>query len=179
MNLSFIIFIVSIFIITIHANELSKNTQKPAKVYMLYDDMGFVPHWIFPLGFYQIQRVAINKWGNGHVSIEPISKESLKEALLNAELIFLSVHGGDGVFYFANKERTIGYNYGPKQIQEIGKGENLKFVYLGNCFGGMLKDEWASVFHPAEIKTYDYISSYPEHIFWLWFKIPKILQNQI
>lgn len=177
MNLSFIIFIISTSLITIHANILSQNIKKPAKVYMLYDDMGFVPHWIFPLGFYRIQRAAIDKWGKGHVAIVPISKESLKEAKLNAEMIFLSVHGGDGFFYFANKTRSTHYKYGPNEVQEIGKGENLKFVYLGNCYGGILKGEWASAFYPAKIKTYDTFSLYPEHLYWLWIKLPNILKD--
>lgn len=179
MNLSLVIFLLVIVFLTIYANKISMNPVKPAKVYMLYDDMGFAPHWIFPLGFYQVQRAAIEKWGNGYVSIEPVSKESIKEALENAEMVFLSIHGADGVFWFANKIRSEFYTYGPKQIQEIGKGQNLKFVYLANCYGGMLRTEWEQVFHPAKIKAFDYTSLYPDHLYWLWIKLPGILKNQI
>ena len=147
-NLSFMILFCLIVFWTIRSNKLAQNTQKPAKVYMLYDNMGFVPHCIFPLGFYQILRAAIKKWRYGHVAIEPITNESLKEAIKNATMIFLSVHGdlssGEfaGMFHFANQTRDKFYGYGPDQIKEIGIGENLKFIYLAHCNGGKLKEEW-------------------------------------
>jgi hypothetical protein len=170
---------------TIRSNKLAQNIQKPAKVYMLYDDMGFVPHCIFPLGFYQIQRAAIEKWGSGCVSIEPITNESLREAIKNATMIFLSVHGdlssGEfaGMFHFANQTRDKFYGYGPDQIKEMGAGENLKFIYLAHCNGGILEDEWSQAFKPAKTKSFDRISLYPEHIYWLWFKLPRILRHDI
>ena len=184
-NTALIILFCLLIFCTFRSNQMAQKIQKPAKVVMLYDDMGFVPHWIFPLGFYPIQRTAAQKWGEGHVSIEPISNESLKEAIQNATLVFLSVHGdysfGEfaGLFHFADETREKFYSYGPKQIEEIGVGENLKFVYLAQCNGGALADEWRRVFAPAKVKTFDRISLYPEHIYWLWYKIPKILRERV
>lgn len=182
-NLAFVIFLCFIVFSLIHSNKMARNPQKPAKVYMLYDDMGFVPHCIFPLGFYQIQRAAAKKWGDGHVSIEPITNASIKEAVQNATMIFLSVHGNwsegefTDMFHFANQKRNTLYGYGPDQIREIGVGDNLEFIYLAQCNGGVLHEEWAEAFRPAKIKSFNCTSLYPEHIYWLWFKLPGMLRN--
>jgi hypothetical protein len=182
-NLVFVIFLCFIVFSLICSNKMARDPQKPAKVYMLYDDMGFVPNWVFPLGFYQIQRAAAEKWGDGHVSIEPITNASIKEAIQHATMIFLSVHGNwsegefAGMFHFANQARDKLYGYGPDQIKEIGIGKNLKFVYLAQCNGGVLHKEWAQAFSPAKIKSFDRTSLYPEHIYWLWFKLPGLLRN--
>ena len=184
-NISLVLILCLILAGIFHSNKLAQHPQKPAKVYMLYDDMGFVPHWVFPFGFYQIQREAIKKWGHDQVSIVPISNESVQEAIQNATMIFFSVHGdwsfGEfaGTFHFANEARDEFYGYGPDQIEKMGVGENLKFVYLAQCNGGVLADEWPQAFAPAMIKSFDRISLYPEHIFWLWYKLPRILRNDI
>ena len=185
-HISFLLMILFVVLISVHSSNMSRNSQKPAKVYMLYDDMGFVPKWVFTLGFYRIQLAAQGKWGVGNVSIEPISQESLKEALSNASFIFLAVHGSgsygkeyDGYFRFYNETRDKVYLYGPDQIRSIGIGNNLKFVYLSACYGGILEKEWSEVFNPAKIKSFNRISVYPEHIQWLWIKLPNILRHKI
>lgn len=182
---SFILIILVVVFISFHSFQLSKKTTTPSKIYMLYDDMGFVPKWLLTLGFYQVQLAAQNKWGAGNVSIEPITHENLREALCNASLIFFSVHGdwsnGEyaGQFHFFNKTRDKMYLYGPDQIKHIGIGEKLKFVYLAHCNGGLLEKEWAETFYPAKIKSFNRISTYPEHIFWLWIKLPNIIKDEI
>jgi hypothetical protein len=174
-----------IVLISVHSYKLSQNVIKPAKVYMLYDDMEFVPKWILSLGSYRIQLVAQNKYGIGSVSIEPINHDNLKEALLNATFIFLSVHGDwsygkyAGTFHFYNYNRDKMYLYGPDQIKKMKIGENLRYIYLAHCNGGLLEKEWSEVFYPAKVKSYNRISTYPELIFWLWIKLPKILKNEI
>jgi len=185
-HISFLLMILIAVLISVHSLNMSINPQKPAKGYMLYDDMGFVPKWVFTLGFYRVQLAAQSKWGVGNVSIEPISHESLKEALSNASFIFLAVHGygsyGEeyaGHFRFYNETHDKVFFYGPDQIKSIGVGKNLKFVYLAACYGGSLEKEWSEVFNPAKIKSFNRISVYPEHIYWLWIKLPNILKYSI
>lgn len=36
-----------------------------------------------------------------------------------------------------------------------------------------------NVIKPAKVKSYNRISTYPEHIFWLWIELPKILKNDV
>ncbi len=181
-SILFLFFCIILFWIA-DANRMSQKVIKPAKVYMLYDDMGFVPHWVFPFGFYQILKTANNKWDKGAVSIEPITNKSLNEAILNGKMVFLSVHGGystsefAGLFHFMNNARNKYYAYGPEEIAKLGIGNNLEFIYLAQCNGGSKHEEWVRVFYPAKVKTFDRISTYPEHIFWLWYKLPKILNN--
>lgn len=180
-----IVVLLMIVLISVHSYKLSQNVIKPVKVYMLYDDMGFVPNWIFSLGFYRMQLVAQNKYGIGRVLIEPINHDNLKEALLNGTFIFLSVHGDwsygkyAGNFHFYNNSRDKMYLCGPDQIKKLKIGENLRYIYLAHCNGGLLEKEWSEVFYPAKVKSYNRISTYPEHIFWLWIKLPKILKNEI
>jgi hypothetical protein len=181
----FIIVLLMIVLTSVHSYKLSQNVIKPAKVYMLYDDMGFVPKWILSLGFYRIQLVAQNKYGVGRVSIEPINHDNLREALLNGTFIFLSVHGewsygkNAGTFHYHNTVRDKMYLCGPDQIKKMKIGENLRYVYLAQCNGGSLAREWSEVFYPAKVKFYNRISTYPEHIFWLWIKLTRILKSDV
>ena len=168
-----------------HASRMAARPIRPAKVYMLYDDMGFVPRWVFPLGFYRIQRASAERWGANHVSIDPVTRESLDEALQNAELIFLSVHGdyswadNAGCFHFFNAARDQIYIVGPDEIEKTGTGTKLKYIYLAHCNSGARHDDWARAFDPAGIKSFDRFSLYPEHIFWLWIKLPRLIRRGI
>ena len=176
-----IITISVICIVVYAANDsikIVKTPNRPARVYMLYDDMGFVPRWVLTLGFYRIAKVVNSKFEKNSVAVLPISKVSLDEALKNGEFVFISVHVAQeyGNFGFFNEDRTKKYVYGPQEITKIGIGSNLKYVYLAQCFGGRKKEQWEGVFNPAQvIKTFYSISLFPPHIEWLWFKIPKLL----
>ena len=180
-----LVLILIVMSISIHSYRLSLKVAKPARVYMLYDDMGFVPKWIFTLGFYRVQLAAQKRWGAGCVAIEPITHGRLKEALDNASLLFISVHGewsyGEyaGQFHFFDEKREKMYLYGPDQIKRLGVGKNMRFVYLAHCHGGLLAEEWADAFHPAEIKSFDHISTYPEHIYWLWIVLPEVTKSKL
>lgn len=68
---------------------------------------------------------------------------------------------------------------GPDQIKKIGISDSLEFVYLVHCYGGLLNTEWSKVFYSVKIKTSDKTSLYPIHIYWLWFKLPKIIHDEI
>src|SRR5262249_43641738 len=49
----------------LHASSLTRDDDEPAPVYLLYDDMGVLPRWIFTLGFYRISLAANARWGPG------------------------------------------------------------------------------------------------------------------
>lgn len=161
--------------------KLVENPKNPARFYLIYDDMGFMPRWVLTLGFYRIARVVNSKIGAGNVVVLAISKETLKEALHNGEFVFIAVHGkASGDFVFYNKERTEFYTYAPKNISQIGIGDNLKNIYLANCHGGRKKEQWRDVFYPVNVlKFFSNISPFSAHIYWLWYKIPNLLDHEI
>lgn len=174
---------VTLLLVLIHSGYLAQNPDNLAQVYMLYDDMGLFPRWIYTTLFYQMSVVTQAKWGAGNVKVEPITHTSLENALDNGKVIFLSVHGAlstndfAGSFFYFDETRANGFVVGPKQIAKIGFGTNLKYVYLAACNSGALASEWEQVFAPVKIRTFNRISTYPDHLYWLFVQGPAILKK--
>src|SRR5262249_55631131 len=65
----------------VYASSLTREDDEAAPVYLLYDDMGFVPRWEFNLGFIRIARAANKRWGPGSVVVAPLDEHHLRLAL--------------------------------------------------------------------------------------------------
>ena len=59
-----------------------------------------------------------------------------------AELIVISGHGYDGDTGVQTSDRQA---FSPKDLADVGIGENLKAVIFENCYQGDIKDQWQAV----------------------------------
>ncbi len=181
--------------VALHASSLTREDDEPARVYLLYDDMGFIPRWVFNLGAYRISREATARWGPGSVVVAPLDEHHLRLALLHGRFVFLACHGMDGEIetpdlrvsptpfcetepgcprgvYVMNKgDPCMG------QETPIEVGDNLRFLYNSACDSGSRAAAWERALSPAEVKTFDRLSAVAEHICWLWLSGPARLRD--
>ncbi len=162
----------------IYSVSLTRNDEEPAQVYMLYDDIAWVPRWVFTLGFYRISLAAQEHWGAGHVVVAPLSRESLNRAIHHGRFVFVGSHGGGlrGIALpFGGGEGSI---YTPSDAQRAGPGRGLQFIYFTACDGGRANYLWESALYPAEVVTFNRLSAVIEHAYWPWFEGPNKLATR-
>ena len=162
--------IVLLIIATMHASLLTKAEITEADVYMLYDDMGYIPRWVFTLGFYRVSLVATERWGAERVVVAPLSESAIDQALQNGRLVYIASHGSEGMIALTNEDF-----YWPRDVNSTSIGPHLQYVYLAGCDTGFLAEAWEQAFAPAEVKTFARLSSMTEHILWLVIDGPKTL----
>jgi hypothetical protein len=177
----------------VHASSLTRQSDEPAPVYLLYDDMGFYPRWVFNLGVYRIARAATERWGPGSVVVAPLDEHHLRLALRYGRLVFLACHGQDG--YIVTRRLWIGPPppSGPGQeparhclyvahceAQDpeqtwtvVPAGDSLELVYNSACDCGVKADQWEEALAPAEVRTFNRLSTVAEQIIWLWDAGPE------
>jgi hypothetical protein len=156
---------------------------------MLYEDINYypiptigtvtygVPAWFFPIGFYPIAETSAARWGDDSITVEPLTRENLTDAFQNGKLVFVASHGGkdEGTISLPDAPND---NYGPADItQGGGAGPQLQFVYIASCYAGNLKNKWIQSLAPAKLILFERVSWIPEHVYWLWFKGPKIVSE--
>lgn len=156
---------------SVHAATLTRTDDAPASAYMLYDDMGLFPHWVFNLGFYPIARASTEKWGRDSVVVLPLTKERLADAFREGEFVFVLSHGTRRGIY------TSDFRVRPKEAASQGVGESLRFVYITGCDSGTLAKEWERTLAPAEVVTFDRLSAWLEHIYWLIFEGADVVRT--
>lgn len=149
---------------TLHAQSHTRPDGPPASAYLLYDDMGIVPHWMFDLGFYPIALESTRKWGSDSVVVAPLTREGLAEAFAEGKFVFVLSHGTEeGLF-------TSSMRVGPSNAAPRGTGEDLQLVYLTGCDSGAMAKEWGRALAPAEVISFNRLSAWLEHIWWLLFR---------
>jgi hypothetical protein len=149
---------------TLQASTLTRGEGAPAQAYLLYDDMDLLPHWLFDLGFYPIAKVSIEKWGEDSVVVAPLTKQALASALTEGSFVFVLSHGTDAGLH------TRHFKIRPEDAAPDGTGGGLQLVYLTGCDSGALAKEWEEAFAPAKVITFDRLSAWLEHIYWLLFQ---------
>ncbi len=169
-----------LMILPFRMNYITRPQEGPASVYMLYPQERLqplpytslgtftVPRWIFTLGFYPISEVATARWGDGSVSVEPLTRENLNEAFRYGRLVMVASHGGSTLGTIPLPGDPKGY-FSPEDILPGGVGPDLQVVYLAGCYIGALEKDWENTLSPARVITFDRISWESEHVFWLWF----------
>lgn len=167
-----LLFVVTGIYVMIHSSSIVSAETEGAEIYMLYDDMGYIPRRVFTTGFYLESLVSVNRWGQGSVAIVPLSEDTMEDAFADGRLVFIASHGADGYIYLPS-----GMLYGPQDIKSLYRGDHLQYVYLSGCETGILDSEWKQVFAPAEVKTFDRLSTTIEHIYWLMNKGPKVINS--
>jgi len=162
--------LVTIVAVAVHSTHLARAEVATADVYMLYDDMGYIPRWVFTFGFYRVSLAAIERWGDGSVVVAPLSGPALNQALQNGRLVYIASHGADGHILL------LGHiPYWPRDVDRTSIGRRLQYVHMTGCETGLLRVAWAKAFAPAKVKTFDRLSSTAEHVLWLFVDGPKAI----
>jgi uncharacterized membrane protein len=192
-NVSLLVTAALTTVLALHASSLTRDDDKPAAVYLLYDDMGFVPRWVMNLGFYRISLAAQERWGPGNVVVATLDQHHLELALRHGRFVYLACHGVDGDITTSQTRIT------PPRCAEAGEtptrglyvanvngcgpwtllepGSNLRLVYNSACDSGSKPDEWEQALAPAEVRTFDRLSAVIEHLLWLWSEGPRRLRE--
>lgn len=162
--------IVIIIAVAIHATVLAPAEMATANVYMLYDDMGYIPRWVFTLGFYRVSLAATKQWDKESVIITSLSELALNQALQDGRLVYIASHGTNGKILFPGD-----VPYRPQDVDSTNIGLRLQYVYIAACDAGLLSTAWENAFAPAEVKTFARLSSMTEHILWLLVDGPQVI----
>jgi len=173
-----------------HASSLARDDDGPAAVYVLYDDMGFVPRWVFSLGFYRVSLAATERWGPGSVVVAPLDEAHLRSALRHGRFVFLACHGRGGDIETAHlrispsaepaRGLCVTREGDPPEsgaADTVQAGENLRLVYNAACDGGSKAPQWERALAPAEVRTFDRLSTVAEHVAWLWLTGPDRVRS--
>jgi hypothetical protein len=173
---TFLLFAGAIIIISFanYSTRLVNDHLEPCEAYMLYDDMGFIPHWVFTLAFFRMSLAATEHWGRGSVVITPLSRPALNYAFHNGCIVFVASHGEKGLIKIS---RNTDERFGPKDVAFNALRSKLQFVYLAGCDSGKLEIQWKEALAPAEVKTFDRLSAIAEHAAWLWRKGPRLIRT--
>lgn len=150
-----------------YAGTKVRQDPVPGKVYLLYEDAKVMPRWVFTLGNYRLARAAEDRFGPGQAVMLRLTRESLLRALREGTFIFLGSHGmkqgilmPDGFFEI-------------QDVPERSVNPALQFVYMSGCDQG---SGWREAFAPAEVLTYDRLTTVAEHVWWMWFDGPRVIR---
>lgn len=168
-TLLFFSFILFLVILGLYSSSLVSNEAIPGQIYLVYDDMGFVPRWVFAIGFMRMSQAANERWGSRSAVVAPLSRAALRRALAEGRLVFVACHGSEGLIYTPRDSSTW---LDPKEVQPMEKGTDLQSVYMAGCDLGARDSEWRAALSPAEVRSFDRLSATAEHIHWLWFEGP-------
>jgi len=152
--------------IAFHASLLADSRMRPAAAYLLYDDLGFVPQWVFEVGFYRISLAATARWGPGSVVVAPLTKEALDAALAHGRFVFVASHGNEGRILIGRS------SYGPDEARRAPPGRPLQLLYIAGCDVGDSAPAWRNGLAPAEVILFNRESYVYEHFRWLWLDGP-------
>ncbi|MCX8063616.1 MAG: hypothetical protein N3G21_00395 [Candidatus Hydrogenedentes bacterium] len=175
-NLMVLVIIISSFLVWIWSNRLLKTSSEmpstQVSIYILYDDLDYLPRWIFEIGFFPVIRASVATYGEGSVVLRLVNKVNLSEALKKASVLLLATHGTEeGIL---SKEGLIK----PSDVRTMEKTEKLRYIYLSGCRGGVQKELWKEAFYPAEVIAYNRMTATFEHILWFWCKAPKLIRGE-
>jgi len=152
--------------------SITPEANNEAVVYMLYDDAGFFPRWIFTLGFLPITRRASNDLGPDSVCVCKLTREAFKQAFSSGKFIFLATHGAGPGRIYADR-----LTYGATFASEASDGNRPHFVYLTACSLGKNDDSWNRALPKTEVVSFDRWSAVVEHIWWLYSEGPDKLES--
>jgi hypothetical protein len=185
----------------VHAESLTRRCGEDAAVYFLYDEGIQVPRWGYALGLYRISLQAQRNWGKGGTVLDALNPETLRQALANGRVVILATHGEDGVAetYFAPEvlrvwppdSGAMDETSSPRFLrmsvlgsdEKWGKTENvpvndrLQLAYIFACNGGKKAAQWQEHLAPAQVITYNRVSTVWDHAVWFAFAGPLQLKK--
>ncbi|MEW6400652.1 MAG: hypothetical protein AB1649_02570 [Chloroflexota bacterium] len=165
--------------------RLTNSMPEKGKVYVLYTVGGYLPvpglyetytppRWMITTAFYPLVQAGLERYGEGSVSILPLSEETFNTAIQNGRLIFVASHGGmsPGAFTISNVPFR---EYKPTDVDPVRVGERLQYVYFAGCYTGNMESEWRQVLDVETANMFGRLSTVEEHMLWVWFKSPGII----
>jgi hypothetical protein len=173
------------------ASSVTRDDDQPAEVYVLYDDMSWIPRWVINLGFYRVSYAANEKWGRQSVMVARLDEPHLRSALEHGRMVFLACHGSDGrivadtlwvapaadVFENQLVRGVVTQRRGERRLECLEPGPKLRLVYNAACDSGQKGDAWRQSFAPAEVKTFDRLSLVAEHLWWALCTGPRLIRQ--
>jgi hypothetical protein len=152
--------------------SITPRSNDDAKVYMLYDDGGYAPRWLFTLGFLPVTTKASNLLGPNSICVCKLTNDTFKQAFSKGKFIVLATHGaGPGMIY---ADRQI---YKATDALKASNGNQPLFVYLTGCNVGEDNNFWAEAFPQTEVVSFNRWSATVEHIGWLFSEAPDKLES--
>jgi len=151
--------------------SITPQHNNDAKVFMLYDDRGFIPRWLCTLIFLPVTNKTIEVDGNS-VCVCKLTPESLKEAFSKGKFVFLATHGAGPGMIYAN-----GQIYKADDALRVSDGNHPFFIYLTGCSVSKDNNSWAEAFPRAEVISFDRWSAGLEHALWLYSEGPEKLAS--
>lgn len=154
-----------------YADAMVADTPEAGKVFVLYDDMGFIPRPLFSLATCRLSRASVKRWGKESLVLAPLNRENINLALMRGRLVFIGSHGvSEGLLL------SDGY-YSPEDVPAQPVESDLGYVYLAGCDSGAQREAWEAALHPATVKTYDRLTPTLEHLWWLWTAGPRLIRD--
>ncbi len=154
-----------------HATTLTRSDERPGKLYMVYEDNGIVPGWVFSLGMYRMASAASEVFGPGETVLLRISHEHLRRAFREGTVVVVGSHGqAQGLI---SEKRW----FTPLDLKAGEVGQQLRYVYLTGCDSGAQGLDWERVLRPAQVATHDRLTAVVEHVWWMWFTGPELLRD--
>ncbi|KPK34279.1 MAG: hypothetical protein AMJ65_18515 [Phycisphaerae bacterium SG8_4] len=168
-SLAFVLLMTSL---SCYSVSITPEANNEATVYMLYDDAGVFPRWIFTLGFLPITRRASETLGPDSVCVCKLTREAFIQAFSSGKFIFLATHGAGPGRIYADR-----LTYGAPFASQASGGNRPHFIYLTACSLGKDDDSWNKEFPETEVVSFDRWSATVEHIWWLYAEGPDKLES--
>jgi hypothetical protein len=190
-----------VVILALRATTLTRRSAEDAKVYFLYDEGIEVPRWGYALGLYRISLQARRNWGKGSTVLDRLNKNTLRTALASGRVVILATHGDAGYVatYFAPEvlgvwppdsgvtDETKSAHFLRMAVRgtdnKWGMSENVKvsnqlqLAYIFGCNAGNKASQWREHLAPAQVVTYNRLSTVFDHALWFAFTGPSQLET--
>lgn len=167
-------------VLAYHSVAITPRMNPNAKVYMLYDDVDFYPHWVFTLGFLPITLRTIEKSGPQSVCVCKLTSESMRQAFSTGKFIFLATHGVGYLITHEDGNGLIssgGRTYSPVYAKNVSGRNQPAFIYLTGCNASKDNNLWAESFPNSEVFSFDRYSAVLEHALWLYTDGPSKVEE--
>ena len=167
-----LVLLLTITYFSCYSLSITPQSNNEAKVFMLYDDGGFVPRWPYTLGFLSVTKKASNLLGSNSTCVCKLTNNTFKQAFSHGKFIVLATHGaGPGMIY---ADHQI---YKATDALKASDGNHPFFVYLTGCNVSEGNNSWADAFPRTEVVSFSRWSATVEHIWWLYSKAPDKLES--
>lgn len=158
-------------LVAVHATSLTRADDAPGKVYMVYENNGVVPAWVFSLGMYRMALASRDSFGPGQTVVLKISEAHLRRAFREGVVVVVGSHGQAQGLIAEKRWFT------PNDLKAGDVGQQLRYVYLTGCDSGAQGLDWERVLRPAQVATHDRLTAVVEHVWWMWFTGPELLRE--
>jgi hypothetical protein len=188
-------------VLAFHATSLTRTSREDSMVYFLYDEGIPVPRWGYALGLYRVTLQAQRNWGKGSTVLDRLNRENLRAALAHGKVVILATHGGDGyacTYYAAEKlgvgppdtgatnERqssrflrisVLDADNKFHEWENVDVNSELRLVYLFGCDAGKKASQWEEHLAPAQVVSYNRMSTIFDHGLWFGFTAPAQMKK--